>query len=81
MRTCTRQLKDTVAQIRANHMWPQAPEVCTGVVFELQKKSFSEWYSKAYSEDTPLCVAPLHVLFTVKKMQATMACRSTKNRV
>ncbi len=57
LRTFKRQLKETVVQLRASHMWPQAPEVYTGREFELQH-IFSEWYSKAYSEDTPLFAFP-----------------------
>ena len=77
LRTFKKHLKEFALSLRAVNMCSQAPEVYTGVVSQLQQR-FPEWYSKAYSQDSPPVGCPPHVLLSIKTMQANMGCRSSK---
>ena len=77
LRTFKKFLKDCVAKIKASHMLSNPPGVYTGYVGELQR-SFPEWYSNVYKEASPPVGCPPHLLGIVKKMQASMGCRSSK---
>ena len=44
---------------------------------ELQK-SYPQWYSQVYSEASPPVGCPAHMHMAVKRMQSTMACRSSR---
>ncbi len=76
LRTFKRLLKDFAVKVRATTMFSNAPEVYTGVVDQLQQ-SFPQWYNNVYSESNPVGCPP-HLQLNVKRMQATMGCRSSK---
>ena len=76
LRTFKKSLKDCVSKIRATNI-SNSPGVYTGFVDELQK-SYPQWYSQVYSEASPPVDCPAHMHMAVKRMQSTMACRSSK---
>ena len=75
LRTFKKFVKDCAGKVRASNI-SNCPGVYTGFVDELQK-SFPQWYSKVYSDSPPVGCPP-HLVVTVKRMQATMGCRSSK---
>ena len=76
LRTFKKSLKDCVSKIRATN-FSNSPGVYTGFVDELQK-SYPQWYSQVYSEASPPVGCPAHMHMAVKRMQSTMACRSSR---
>ena len=77
LRTFKNMLKEFAAKVRAASMISNAPGVYTGFVDQLQQ-TFPQWYNNVYSESNPPVGCPQHLLLTVKKMQMSMGCRSSK---
>ena len=76
MHTFKKLLKDTAGKVRAD-ISSKSPEVYTGFVDQLQQH-FPVWYNMVYSEGHPPVACPAHLLNTVRRMQASMGCRSSK---
>ena len=76
LRTFKKFLKHCAANVWAEII-SKSPEVYTGFVDQLHQ-GFPVWYSQVYSEGHHPVACPAHLLSTVRRMQASMGCRSSK---